>query len=296
MRLIFILFAQCLLSNILIAQTDFTWWNNKHNWDGVTSWTRYLKYSPGYFGPNALPVPDMEKGSLCRDTYIKLSTDFHFSKGDNTEALFFKFYYPVVKDKIAVESWCVPIEHYQMDTITRDLRFVRDKDAKGFASGDIYIATLIQLLNKKQYPELLLRIALRTASGNKQAAARFTDAPGYFFDLSVAKFLFKDTLKDISLKTYSMLGFYCWQTNLDNNPQNDALLYGVGGELSRGNISIDLSASGYKGYLGDKDAPLICKFIITLSKKKFNYSFTFQKGIFSLKYNTFSFATVFKIC
>jgi len=46
------------------SNIDFSWWNAKHNWDEYTHWTDYMTYSPGYFGPNALPIPSLPQGVL----------------------------------------------------------------------------------------------------------------------------------------------------------------------------------------------------------------------------------------
>ncbi|HDR67963.1 MAG TPA: hypothetical protein ENN61_02805, partial [Bacteroidaceae bacterium] len=52
----------------LMGQVDYSWWNEKHNWDGVSNWTDYLIITPAYMGPNALPVPDLTDGILATNT------------------------------------------------------------------------------------------------------------------------------------------------------------------------------------------------------------------------------------
>ena len=59
-----------------------------HGWEpGKPNWRMWLTISPGYLGPNALPVPEVKNGLIKADGEIKLSTDFHFKKGDNTQNL-----------------------------------------------------------------------------------------------------------------------------------------------------------------------------------------------------------------
>ena len=43
------------------AQAQLDWWNQVHNWDGATPWTHYMKYSHAYLGPNAIPIPTLQR-------------------------------------------------------------------------------------------------------------------------------------------------------------------------------------------------------------------------------------------
>jgi len=53
----------CLFPLISFSQSDWNWWNEKHGWEpGMPSWRSFLHITPGYLGPNALPVPDVKKG------------------------------------------------------------------------------------------------------------------------------------------------------------------------------------------------------------------------------------------
>ncbi len=174
--------------SFLSYSQDYSWWNKKHNWDGVTSWSKYLIISPAYMGPNALPVPDFNNGTLKERGSLKFAAESHFSKGDNTQNLFTRLYLPLYTDKVGLLISIIPFEHYKMDTITRDLRRTRDFDGKGFAGGDFYIGTFIQILkDKKHWPDMAVSINLKTASGTNLEAARYTETPGYFFDLSMGK-------------------------------------------------------------------------------------------------------------
>ena len=65
-----------------------------HHWDGITHWSKYLIVSPGYFGPNALPVPDVKQGLIGDFFHGELSLVNHFSKRDNTNNLYTNFYIP----------------------------------------------------------------------------------------------------------------------------------------------------------------------------------------------------------
>ena len=264
---------------------NYNWWNNKHDWDGVTNWARYLIYSPAYLGPNALPVPEIRNAIIEKKVNLETRADLHFSKGDNTQNLFLRLRYPFWDGRIAIELYGVPIEHFVMDTITRDERRARDYDAKGFSASDLYIGTLIQLLrDHKSWPDLLLGISMRTATGGGLGNARHTDAPGYFFDLSAGKSY--NIGERLLLRPYVMLGFYVWQTNRDDYRQNDALLYGLGLSLFNEKFECNAKYGGYKGYIGNGDAPMVLRANAIYKFPKTHLKLSFQQGLQDFDYST----------
>jgi len=186
----FFLSLSLLFSSLLHAQ-DYDWWNQKHNWDGVTSWTDYLIISPAYLGPNALPVPEIKKGILPKNRSLELGMDGHFNKGDQTGNLYSELFFPLFSQRVGLGISYVPLEMYRTDTIIRDQRRSREYDPRGFSLGDVYFSTYIHLIKEKEkIPDVLLSVNLRTASGSNIEGARHTDAPGYFFDLSAGKKIF----------------------------------------------------------------------------------------------------------
>lgn len=268
------------------AQENYDWWVQIHHWDGITPWYQYLKFSPQYFGPNALPVPEIQKGIAGDKAFIEFAADGHFSKGDKTQNLFTKLYYPIVPGIVAIEGYVVPIEHYSMDTITRDERASRDRDGKGIAGGDIYFGTIVQLVKNKKFPDMALRFSMRTASGTNVSAARYTDAPGYFFDLSIGK-EYKSARNELNkIRWYAMLGFYCFQTNKLEYLQDDTFLYGAGIDFSSSNIVISCNAGGYYGYVNDDDRPLVVRLQLTKNTKKHSFGIKFQSGLNDYPYNS----------
>lgn len=273
-------------------EDEHAWWNKKHNWDGISSWSTYLTYSPAYFGPNALPVPEIRNGLIQKRISLESRADMHLSGGDNTFNLFAKLDVPLFNGRVALEAFMVPIEVYKMDTITRDERAVRDRDAEGVTVGDLYISTKIQLLrDHKGWPDLMLGITLRTASGGHPGNARYTDAPGYYFDLSAGKSYRTGT--NLYIRPYFMLGFYVWQTNDDLHFQNDAFLYGLGVSLYQDKYEFNLKYGGYKGYLGNGDAPMVLRANAFYKLPKTHLKLSFQQGLQDFDYTTFSLGAVF---
>ena len=295
-KIIQIIILIVFLSGISVtAQTDYGWWCAIHHWDGHTPWLYYLKYSAKYFGPNALPVPEINKGFVGTTGTVEVSADGYFSKGDKTQDCFTKVYYPIIGKLIAIEGYVVPLEHFKMDTATRDIRAARLKSGEGTAGGDIYFGTVIQLVKNKKFPDVTFRMTCRTASGTNVSAARYTDAPGYFFDLSMGKDLKNDKWFFNTIRFYGMLGFYCWQTNLADYRQDDSFLYGAGIDLSSEKIIISASAGGYIGYIKDGDRPAVARLSLFRKGKHFNYGLSGQAGLNDYDYNSLRISLIYNM-
>ena len=285
-----------LLFSFLLYAQDYDWWNQKHNWDGYTSWTEYLIISPAYMGPNALPVPEVKKGILPKSRSLELGIEGHFNKGDQTGNLYTELFFPLFSQRVGLGISYVPLEMYKTDTITRDLRRSREYDPSGFSLGDVYFSTYIHLVKEKEkIPDVLLSVNLKTASGSKFDGARHTNAPGYYFDLSAGKKFFTGEQKMRYIRMYALVGFYVFQTNLNNNMQNDAFQYGTGLDLNFGRFQLDQQWSGYIGYLGNGDKPMVYRLILTwYSQKTMDLKLRFQQGFFDFPYTTVRLSTVIK--
>ncbi len=282
--LITIFHLSFLFSSHLFGQ-DYDWWVKKHNWDGNTSWTRYIRLNTKYLGPNALPVPEIKTGQIQSQLNLGLFVETHQSKGDQTYNQFTNLYIPL-GNRVGLEWSLVPLEYYQMDTITRDQRFARDKDAKGFSGGDIYIGTHIQLIKETETkPGMLASINLRSASGTNLQAARFTDTPGYFMDVSLGK-NFKVS-KLFTHRWFAQVGFYSWQTYDPEHAQNDAFQYGLGYSVSNQKMELRGSWGGYIGYINDGDRPMLARLQFKTKKLSgINYLAQVQQGLVQFNYTS----------
>ncbi len=273
----------CTLSGF--SQDDYQWWNTTHGWkEGMRGWRLWLNISPGYLGPNALPVPELKNGIIPEKSEVEFGADFHFKTGDPTQDLSGRITLPFAKGKIALELYGVIIEKYQMSETIRDERFARDKDGKGIVQGDLYFSTLIQLSKDRKFPNTLLRLTGKTASGGAYNAARYSDSPGYFFDLSFSK---KITLSaESNLLPHLAFGFYSWQTTDELNLQNDALMMGAGIDFNIQSVTITPSVSGYAGYKNERDQPFV--FNLGLKKNMGDKTLRLQyiKGIHNWDYTT----------
>jgi len=274
---------------------DYSWWNDKHNWDGQTHWTKYMILSSAYMGPNALPVPEIKRGIMADKTLFEFALDNHFSSGDITNNLFTELFIPLAPGRAGIKMAIVPIEYYRMNTLTNDLRVSRDYDGKGFSVGDLYFSTFIQLLkDHEKLPDILLTVNLKTASGSNLEAARHTDSPAYYFDLSFGREFIISSQNLRSVRAHAMAGFYVWQTHQDMYYQNDAFLYGCGVDLSFKRFLMKNALGGYIGYIDNGDKPMIYRMSLASSLKTgLNYEFGFQQGIQDFAYTSFRIAFIF---
>jgi len=283
-KIILLLFG--LLPLFCIAEKDWTWWNVKHGWHtGMPGWRNMLHITPGYLGPNALPVPEVKKGLVVPGSNLEFGLDFHFMKGDPTQNISGKFYRSFADNKIAIELYGVLLEHYAMSDTIRDERIARDYDGKGIAGGDLYFATMIQLWKNRKLPDAMFRMAGRTASGSHLDAARYADSPGYFFDLSLSR-TYPCRNEKMTFMPFASAGFYSWQTNDELNLQNDAYLYAAGADLKWSNWTISNSLSGYSGYKNERDKPMVYTFDLKRSVGKNIFRLQYLYGIRDWMYQT----------
>jgi hypothetical protein len=243
-RWIFILSFLVLAGLHILAQTSLDQPDNNET----------TMISPFYFGPNAFPVPDMLDGTLQHDLRIELDGNHFFgTRGDHTTDLTLKIQIPLFTDRVNLTAWMPLAEWYRnSDESLAVCRLTEKaktdpKARKGCVSGDVYITTDIQLFRQKRYlPDVVLRAALRTASGNDFQYARNYDSPGYFFDATVAKSFALGAKKEHDLRVALSGGFLCWQTN--NARQNDAIMYGLMLKWTHKQYSVEQTIRGYSGW------------------------------------------------
>ncbi|MFI3281741.1 MAG: hypothetical protein R3Y44_07215 [Rikenellaceae bacterium] len=219
------------------------------------------KIAPDYFGPNALPIPDMLDGTTSSDVLLEIGTDyFDGHRDDKTYDLHMKLVVPLFSERVNVTMWVQSIvEYYQMsDESHAHSRLSEDIAYTGYECGDAYLTTDIHMMKQTaKRPDITLRIGLKTALGYGFFKARYFDNPGYFFDTSVAKsFSLGDNFFE-DLRLVGTLGFLCWQT--DNGRQNDAVMYGAQAKIRTKWFTLTESFGGYSGWERDGDCPMSIK-------------------------------------
>jgi hypothetical protein len=276
------------------TENSWEWWNQLHGWEpGDPGWRNWMKITPGYLGPNALPVPQVKKGFLEDSTEIEATFSHHFHPGDPTQDFSARLFIPFANNRIAVEMYGVVIERFAFTEEIRNERIARDKDGKGMAAGDFYFSTLIQLSKNRRFPNTLLRAALKTASGNQLEAARNTDSPGYFFDVSFSKDIGK--VQTGIFRPFGLVGFYSWQTNDELNLQNDALMYAIGADWEKERWLVSASWSGYSGYKNRRDRPMQLNFDFRKEFKNKALKLQYQHGLRSWGYKTLRVSFIWKL-
>lgn len=273
---------------------DYGWWNDLHDWqNGDPGWRNWIIISPGYLGPNALPVPDVKKGFLSEKTEFEITASNHFHPSDPTQDISGRIFIPFAKNRIAVEMYGVIIEQFAFSEEIRNERFSRIENGKGTAVGDFYFSTLIQLSKDRKFPNTLFRFATKTASGNMLEGARYTDSPGYFFDLSFSKDF--GSQETVVFRPFGLFGFYSWQTNDELNLQNDAFLYALGVDLEKNNWLVSCSWSGYSGYKNERDKPMQLNFDLRKDFQSTAIRFQYLHGLRDWEYKTIKFSFIWKM-
>lgn len=271
------------LFSINAAAQTYEQWAQTVGWDGVSHWKKYMYTQPAYMGPNALPVPRLGNGSVDSNNYVTATAMLHFSKGDNTQNISVYANYCLVKDLISFDAVWVPYERYQTTLAVKQERhvfaqFFYDKEA----AGEVHLNTNIQLLKKwRQHIHLALRLGYRFPCSSGFGAARYSDGPGYYFDLSFGKPMGK------YWKWNGMAGFYSWQIQSDKHQQDDAFLFGTGLEWNNNKWRLQTNVSGYIGYLKNSgDKTIVYRFNLEKRIKRTGLIFNFQQGLHDFNYST----------
>ncbi|HBB92742.1 MAG: hypothetical protein A2X22_04540 [Bacteroidetes bacterium GWF2_49_14] len=271
--------VSALISIPLFGQNKFYPPDPYTDWDGITHKSRYLITSPGYMGPNALPVPFLHKGLVPERVNWSGRYEYYLGKGNQTQDFHTDFVVPI-SDRVGLEFSYAPVEFFSMDSATsRNWRTYSGMASEGQALGDIYFGTMFQLVRDHQYiPDITFAMTCRTASGTGREFARHTDTPGYHLDMSVGDSYGKRQGFFQFVRWYAETGFLVWQTYLDNYPQDDAWLYGLGLDLEFRDFYVNQSYRGYTGYMNNGDKPQIYQADLGIRIGRAALVFGYQKG------------------
>ena len=240
------------------------------------------KIAPGYFGPNAFPVPEMSDGRTSSHWKAEIYADHFFSTRydwheDYTTDIFARLTIPLFTSRANLVVWGQLYEFFHSgEAVNAYRRLSFKEDVDYHTSGDIYISTDFQtLLQERHGLDMTLRAVLKTASGDRYEYARYYDSPGYFFDATFARdFDLADG--DVSFRVALSGGFLCWQT--DNGRQNDAVMYGALASMIAGRFSLKTQFGGYVGWEGDGDSPMTLRADASWSFGKLSVAAGYQYG------------------
>lgn len=241
--------------------------------------------APAYFGPNAFPVPDMLDGTTSSDLKVELYGDGFLCSmtsvptDDLTLDLFAKATIPLFTERVNLVVWMPVVEWFRSGPEVNRLRRIQDPDRwiTGIDSGDAYVSTDILVMDeRKRGCGMVLRAALKSASGNSFGTARMYDAPGYFFDLSVGRNIKESADGKTVLRVALTAGFLCWQTG--NGRQNDAVMYGALASLKTGPFKAEVNYGGYVGWEQKGDRPMTLKTKLAWSFGRCSLNAMYQVG------------------
>ena len=248
----------------------------------------FLIYSHKYFGPNALPIPELTDGRVGERFEVEARWEYHHYTGDKTKDFFARLYIPVVKNRVALEIDAVVWEHYRMTSETRNERNAYELTSPIKYSGDIIFHTYFQLLRSDKWCDVVASMNLKTASGGRLVDARFTDAAAYWFDVTAGKRIYEDEVSKAHISVQGMVGFYCWMTNNAIHRQNDATHFALGATGKLGNFTLKTDFSGVFGYRDDGDRPMVLRNNLTYEINKNGISLRYNHGMKDRLYETYS--------
>ena len=206
--------------------------------------------------------------------------------GDLTETVFAKLNIPLFSSRVNLSLWMPVVEFYSSTAESLAWQDPQVRSLKGTAIGKLYISTDIQLLRQtRTRPDIVVRAAIVTASEDTEKYAGFYDAPGYFFDASIAKSLDLGEGFFRSLRFIANGGFLCWQTG--NSMQNDAYMYGL--KIRFDTRIADLSAAwqGYTGWQDNGDRPMVFRAEAVFNAGRLHPLLAFEHGIRDYPFNRF---------
>lgn len=253
--------------------------------------------APAYFGPNAFPVIDMSDGSLSERICFELAGDYYLGRSEfsGTGDIFARLRIPLFTPRVNFVVW-MPIAEFYYPTYLAPEEL---PEGTGYGDlhynyGDVYISTDALVCRERKYvPAMVIRAGMKTASGGGFSERRTYDAPGYFFDYTIAKqFTFGASFLT-SLRIAGSVGFLCWQT--DNGRQNDAVMYGALIALTFKYFRIEETFSGYYGWENSGDRPMTNKLKLSAPVKDFEPYFMYQYGIKDYPYHQFRIGIIYKI-
>ena len=246
-----------------VSAADFAAWAARNDYEPSRDFRSYLDISPGNMGPNALPVFGTVRGQVDTAASFGVSLHTHWAPGDRATDIGLAAKHPFGRRASLRVSYLLR-EWYRYDESVALSRNTVRGAGRGSAAGDVYVDALFQVLaERRKQPGVVLSARIKTASGGDVEAMRFTDTPGYAFDVSAGRSFRTDRL---SWRPYAALGFYVWQRFGQDNPQNDAFTYAGGVQLTGlrsdgkgASFVASAEVAGYIGYTEQADAPAVLR-------------------------------------
>jgi hypothetical protein len=249
-----------------------------------------MKYSHAYLGPNAIPIPTLQRpitGRRPAMSYFKSSSQMSLIEDDSFLSLHNELHWDRGHTQIHITHQS--IEYYRTSTELRDHRISRDEDSEGVIAGDVLIDISTRLW-ERNLDAIWFTFHTKTAAG-PLSQARFTDAPGYAFFFSHQKGFSSIGSWVPTLTTDA--GFQVYQTHWVDYPQNDGFLGNIGLQIQKDETIFSARVRTFTGYFRDGDWP-------RLLELQWNHNLSFGQTQLGwtrgLNDYPFSFLTVGLVC
>jgi hypothetical protein len=209
---------------------------------------------PGRMGFNALPALRNVDPAVGRDVEVELTAATQLSGVPARDAAFTPYFRISVpfREVAALELDGVPLELFRTSAATQARLEAGRRE--GVAPGDLRPAARFLLVGEAgRRPAIGLRLAVKSTTGKDRRAFRFSNAPGYVFDVLAGKDL--PRVGGIELRALAKLGFFAWQ--VAGGRQDDALHYGatLRARFPSG-VSLSTELRGYAGWRV-QDKPMV---------------------------------------
>ena len=211
-----------------------------------------MKYSHAYLGPNAIPIPTLQRpitGRRPAMSYFKSSSQMSLIEDDSFLSLHNELHWDRGHTQIHITHQS--IEYYRTSTELRDYRISRDEGSEGVIAGDILIDISTRLWERDR-EAVWFTFHTKTAAG-PLPQARFTDAPGYAFFFSHQKSF--SSIRSWVPTLTTDAGFQVYQTHWVDYPQNDGFLGNMGLQVQKDETIFSARVRTFTGYFQDGDWP-----------------------------------------
>lgn len=242
------------------------------------NWQTALIYTQEYFGPNAMPVLELQDGKILNRSRFQMSSDVFWGFGDQTQSVSARFDYPIVPGRIQFSAWGVLFENFQITNAVRYKRASIYKDGRTYI-GDIYLSAKINVLKEHgKCPDILLETILKTASSRKPKHVRFFDTPGYFFNAISGKTFKYDTRIIDSVRCVALIGFMAYQMS-NRDCQNDVVCLSLKAKMNHRNYYWENFCGTYIGWLNRGDRPVVLRTKLGFRHKRWDFFSQYQYAL-----------------
>jgi len=217
-----------------------------------------LTRSPGFMGPNALPLSWTQEPAPPKQGRIDMLWEVHRGGGDRTHNPFLMIRVPFAPGKVVMDLSWRPVEWFVTTNDTRIRRGARD--SSGFNASDLWVAFLAKIWaaeGRGKGWDVSLHVATKTTAGKNFESARHTNAPGYLFELQGGRvWNFPGRFPD-RLSVFARGGLLVWQESL--YAQNDAFAWGIRSHAGYKGWQLGGELTGYQGWIGNGDSPVAAR-------------------------------------